>query len=518
MDMETTKVVIVGAGPCGMLAGLLLARAGVPNLIVERRDGLSTHPKAMGLTRRTMEIFRGIGLEGAIRQGSLDLSHRQLAIWSKSIVGEELGRVPLAPEFVPDSPCPHLHCPQTWTERVLFDALRSQNGSEIQFGSEVAAVEDDPDGAVRVSLASGESILADWVIAADGAGSPVRRQLEIDTDGPGDMGHFLNIQFRSPLGGHLGGREAVMYNTLGDDFFETFVAVDGSTRWLMHHFLQPGESAADFTNERLTTAIRHAAGLPDLPVEILGVSPWVMSPKVARHWRAGRVFLAGDAAARLSPAGGLGLNTGLQGVHNLAWKLAAVVNGEFPEGLLDSYDTERRPVASSTMGHTNKNAEEIFAVLAAAFRGDWDAAKEIISHSRRAGSGLGQDLGTTYEEGAFVPDGITEAAPADPVNDYIPSARPGRRAPHLPERDGGSLIDRFGAGFVLLAASGGWACPHSVTLLVSNRDFHAEGFESAYGISSTGAVLVRPDGIVAARWADCPADPGDAVREVLQKI
>ncbi|GAB4176966.1 MAG: FAD-dependent monooxygenase [Terrimicrobiaceae bacterium] len=503
-----------------MLAGLLLARAAVPCLILERKDGLSTHPKAMGLTRRTLEIFRSLGLEEAVSQGSLDLSQRDLVIWSKSLVGEELGRVPLAPQFVPESPCPHLHCPQTWTERVLFDALSVEKGVAIRFGCEVQAISDDPQGALRVRLATGETIETEWLIAADGASSGIRRQLDIPTDGPGDMGHFLNIQFRAPLGERIPDRRAVMYNAVGDDFFEAFVAVDGTSRWLMHHFLQPGESPSDFSNDRLAETIRYATGLADLPVEILGVSPWVMSPKVARFWRAGRVLLAGDAAARLSPAGGLGLNTGLQGVQNLAWKLAAVIRGGISDSLLDTYDSERRPVAAQTMGHTNKNAEEIFTVLAAAFRGDWDAAREIISHSRRAGSGLGQDLGTTYERGAFVPDDSAEVKPSDPVNDYIPSARPGRRAPHVGEHGGGSLLDRFGSSFVLMAGSRGesWQHPVDIPLLVSGRDFHAPGFESVYGIGASGAVLIRPDGFVAARWAESPGSTADTVDQVLSQI
>jgi putative polyketide hydroxylase len=127
------------------------------------------------------------------------------------------------------------------------------------------------------------------------------------------MGHFLNVMFRADYGPHLRERPAILYQTLSSDYFEFFVAINGENLWLMHHFLQPSEGPEDFPAERLQALIRDASGLPAVSVEILSVMPWVMSPKVARRYRSGRVFLVGDAAARLSPAGGLGLNTGLQG-------------------------------------------------------------------------------------------------------------------------------------------------------------------------------------------------------------
>ena len=157
--------------------------------------------------------------------------------------------------------------------------------------------------------------------------------------------------------------------------------------------------------------------------------PWVMSPKVAMRFRLGRVLLVGDAAARLSPAGGLGLNTGLQSAHNLAWKLAAVVRGEASDLLLDSYETERHGAALQTMENTNENASEVFAIVQAGLRGEWDRVRELVAHNRRAGAGLGQDLGIVYESGAIVSDGTMPPKVSDRINDYVPSACPGCRRP-----------------------------------------------------------------------------------------
>lgn len=360
----------------------------------------------------------------------------------------------------------------------------------------------------RVRLNDGKTFEAGWVLAADGAGSRVRKSLGIETDGPGDLGHFVNTLFRANYGPHLQQRKALLYQALGNDFFEAFVAVNGEDLWLMHHFLQPGESPEDFPASRMKDIVQYTSGLPEEPVEILGLSPWVMSPKVAKSWRHDRLLLVGDAAARLSPAGGLGLNNGLQGVHNLVWKLSEVIKGKASESLIDTYEAERRPAALELMQSTNRNADEIFVIVAAAMRDDWAAVRDGIHHSRRHGSGLGQDLGVTYGEGAFVADGTDLEAVEDPVNDYHPCGRPGGRAPHLEIENAGdrtSLLDFFGEDFVLLAGRAGGSFRDESTLATffqNGADFESHAFEQTYGITSAGAVLVRPDGYVAARFVD----------------
>lgn len=521
--MSETTVGVIGGGPCGLLAALLLARAGTKCVVFERKTGISTHPKAMGLSRRTMEIFRQLGLEEKILEGSLPVEGRVLGLWAKSLVGEELGSVPLVEHRSDFTPCASTHCPQTWTEKVLLEAVQNEPLASICFGGEVASIDAGADS-VRVNLKPGETCEFPWLIAADGAGSGMRHQLGIETVGPGDMGHFVNVMFRAQYGRHLAGRKAILYHALSEEYFENFVAVDGNDIWLMHHFLQPGEKAEDYSAERFAEIIRHVSGLPDEPVEVLGLSPWVMSPKAAMAVRAGRVFLAGDAAARLSPAGGLGLNTGLQSTHNLAWKLALVVHGRAGDALLDSYQEERCAVALATMQNTNRNAEEVFAIVTAGLQGEWDKVRELISHSRRGGSGLGQDLGVSYEKGAFLADGSEKSPVRDAINDYIPCARPGHRAPHLwIKMDGAkkSILDLFGAGFRLLAgrAGGAWTADGvDLEVLRNNRDFVSEGFENLYGIQDSGAVLVRPDGCVGARFPSAGDEPSHALRSAMDAI
>ena len=291
----------------------------------------------------------------------------------------------------------------------------------------------------------------------------------------------------------------------------------------MHHFLQPGQDPKEYSKERFEEIIRQASGLPDEPVEVISMRSWVMSPKVAMRFRVGRSLLVGDAAARLSPSGGLGLNTGLQSAHNLAWKLAAVVREEADQSLLDTYQAERHGAAVQTMENTNENAGEVFAIVQAGLQGDWDQVRRLVAHNRRAGAGLGQDLGIVYENGAFVSDGTRPPKVADKINDYVPSACPGCRAPHLwILRNEGtrSILDLFDGRMVLLAGRGGsvWPAPPVGIILRNQRDFFSEDFENVYGLGENGTVIVRPDGYVGARFRNAPDDPNGAVHEAVYAI
>jgi len=185
-----------------------------------------------------------------------------------------------------------------------------------------------------------------------------------------------------------------------------------------------------------------------------------------------------------------------------------VINGEAGDSLLDTYEKERREVALSTMRNTNRNADEIFDVVSSAMENDWDKVRALIAQSRRQGTGLGQDLGVTYSQGAFVSDGSEAAVTNDPINDYQPSARPGSRAPHLRiNRKNGqfSTLDFFGRNFVLLTGTDfpkNASTGNSVNVFQNGKDFTADGFEELYDITRRGAVLVRPDGYVGARWPE----------------
>jgi putative polyketide hydroxylase len=513
MKKNKTQVLIVGGGPCGLMAALLLGKSGIETIVLEKHPGISSHPKAMGVTRRTAEIYRQVGLLEKMLVGGLRHPCEAVSTWSRGgLSGELLGSAPMLKDDLRFSPCSHFHCAQPHNEAVLLEAAQAQPTVDIRFQTRALEFSQDTEGVSVVYEnpdRSTETIRADYLIAADGDRSPIREKLGIHRHGPGDMGRFLSVYFRADYREHLAGRHALIANTLGEDFFEVFVTVNGDDLWLMHHFLEEGETPEDWPLERLHAQVIKASGMPDTPVQILSVSPWVMSPSLAPEWRCGRIFLVGDAAARVSPSGGLGLNNGIQGVHNLAWKLAAVLRGEENDSLLETYQAERLAASKFTFENSGNNAGEIFEIVTAAFSGDWEKTRAHIASSRRAGAGFGQDFGIVYQSADITPDGTQPAVPADLVNDYIPQARPGHRAPHLwVERDGkrASLLDFFGGGFTLLCGleSDPSSFPHPARharIVREGLDFQDPESQwlSLYGISRGGFVMVRPDGYVSAR-------------------
>jgi len=515
MRQENPQVIVVGGGPCGLMMAVLLGKFGVPTVLVEKHPGISRHPKAMGVTRRTAEIYRQLGLLDEMHKGGLAHPVDAVSIWTRGgLAGELLGSAPMVEDDLRFSPCAAFHCAQPRNESVLLGAARSLYFTDIRFKTRATEIFQDAHG-VSVTLENPDGtedvMRCAYVVAADGDSSPIRESLGISRHGPGELGRFVSVYFRADYGKHLEGRRALVANTLGEDFFEAFVTVNGDDLWLMHHFLDEGETPADWPEERLHAQVVKASGLPDVPVEILGLSPWVMSPSLSPEWRRDRIFLVGDAAARVSPAGGLGLNNGIQGVHNLAWKLAEVLQRRARESLLDTFQAERLPASKFTFENSGQNAGEIFDIVGAAFSGAWDKARELIACSRRGGAGLGQDFGFVYDSPAVIPDGTAAQTPADPVNDYIPQARPGHRAPHawiLREGERLSTLDFFGWEFVLLC--GPEADPmdfphpaHSARLVQDGVHFTdpSRAWLDLYGITPKGFVLVRPDGYVAARSA-----------------
>jgi hypothetical protein len=372
------------------------------------------------------------------------------------------------------------------------------------------------------------------MVAADGSASGAREALGIGREGPGDMGHFANIYHQADFGAKLGGRKPFMANILSQEIGGGYVTVNGRDLWLLHVHLGPKDKPEDFTETACIDLVRQASGVPDVAVKILGVGIWVMSAQIAERFREGRVILAGDAAHRTTPVGGLGMNTDLQSVHNLAWKLAGVLKGWAGEALLDTYEAERRAVATFNTEASRERAGEVFDAGEAAARGDFEAIRKYVAGMAKDRNRLGQDLGYTYDHGAIVSDGTPPIERADPIVDYTPNARPGSRAPHLwLERSGARLssLDLFDTSFTLLVGAGGngWreAAPavakeHRAPLQAftvgegGNLSDPSGRFEELYGIGSEGAVLVRPDGFVA--WRSRTAGAASELRTVLDRV
>src|SRR5690349_16022156 len=346
--MHECDVLIAGGGPVGLTASMLLSRLGVRSLLVERHPGTSIHPKARGINSRTMEIFRQVGVEDAVRAAGLAPGRSGFIVWTRSLAGEELERRTPArsrPEAEQASPVIRCLCAQDDLEPVLRAHAESLGPGALRFGTELTGFsQHDDDVVVTLRDARGEQqIRARYLIAADGARSRVRESLGIAMRGNAGIYRSINILLHADLTPWVADRPAALYFVEQPGLKATFLTINGANRWGFLINNLPLNGADDYPPERCAAVVRQAAGVPDLSVEILGAVPWVAAAQVAERYRDGRVFLAGDAAHHMPPTGGFGMNTGVQDAHNLAWKLAAVLEGWACPALLDTYDAERRP-------------------------------------------------------------------------------------------------------------------------------------------------------------------------------
>lgn len=526
--MEEIPVLVVGGGPVGLTASILLSRAGVRSLMVERHPGTATHPKSRGINARTMEIYHQCGVEDAIRAAGLAHHHTGLIVWAKTLAGEEIERrVPWRARARSGvvSPVRNCLCAQDDLEPVLRWFAEKQGGGRLAFSTEAIAFEQREDGVVVTLLdrTSGErrDVRAAYVIAADGAQSRIRRELGVTMLGRENVYDSVNILLNADLTPWTAHRPSALYFIENDRIRGTFLTINATDRWgfLINALAAYGYTAADFTVERSTELVRLAAGVPDLDVKILGVAPWTASAHVADQYVHGRIFLAGDAAHEMPPTGGFGLNTGVQDVHNLVWKLAAVLKGAASPSLLKTYHDERQPVAHAITEQSLINATSM---------GRLEQAKKNASARPEYLNEQGMIFGANYVSRAIVPDGSDRPHVANPVTDYVPAARPGGRAPHVFfERDGerASTIDIVGNGFALLTASGGGIWLDAANELAEKyavpfrmQTIEEPEFRSAYDLDETGAVLVRPDGYVGWRSRAAAGNPHAVLSAAMTDI
>lgn len=541
-------VLIVGAGPVGTAAAILLARQGVDCRVVERRSGPQTAPAAHAVNARTFEICRQAGVDmaavAAACASPADAGHVR---WMTRLAGDELGSLPYerqGDEVLAVTPTPLRNLSQHRFEPILHDTLRALPGGELCWGHEWQAAEQDGDGVTSRVAAAGEvyEVRSRWLLAADGAGSRVRKWLGIEPVGPSRIQSFIMIHFAANLRPLLGRRPAVLYWITDPDTLGAFVAHDMESTWVFMHPWDPdAERLEDYDDVACAALVRRAMGTDAVPFAIRTISPWTMTAQVAERYRAGRVFLVGDAAHRFPPTGGMGLNSGVQDAHNLVWKLRAVDSGWAADALLDTYERERRPVAQRNAEVSVANAfrlSEVFAALGgmgegaaarqAAVLADADgraAVAAAIADQAEHFDMLGLQLGFTYEDGALVSDGSAAPAPANPVREFVPTARPGARLPHA-WVGGRSTLDLIPYDrFTLITGANGaaWATAaagiEGVPLghVALGRDIDP-GWADQLGIHPDGALLVRPDQHVAWRSRAGAADPVATLRAVLARI
>ncbi|MBV8822976.1 MAG: FAD-dependent monooxygenase [Ktedonobacteraceae bacterium] len=522
MQRETTEidtlqvpVLIVGGALVGLSMSLFLSWQGVPSLLVEKHPEPARLPRARGYNARTMELFRVLGLEEAIRAAQWPIAANEGMVRVESLAGREIMRLDEDGQADLSAFSPTVACVigQQQLEPILLDAAK-KIGSDVRFNNQMISFEQGEAGvsAVIRECVTGREwhVRAHYLIAADGAHSSIRDALGLNTQGPGTISYSTNVSFEADLREALRGRRIFLYyvsNPHLPDGQAGLMADDNERRWFFGTPIHPerGERREDMTDERCIELIRIAVGIPDLEVKILPAYPWdpikvgvwELAARYAESNRRGRVFLAGDSAHTMLPSGGLGAGTGIQDAFNLAWKLALVLAGKAGAALLDSYEEERSPVGKLTVEQT----------LQRQFYRTGTAESTLIGNA---------DLifGFRYRSAAIIGEPGAAEAPLTQHPSTL-CGEPGTRAPHIIlERDGLqiSTIDLCRGRWTLLVGDQGtlWnAAAHRVSKRLElplsvyaiggvNGLKDVEGrWDAAYGVGVTGAVLVRPDGFVA---------------------
>lgn len=532
MAEPDVPVLIVGGSLVGLTASALLAAHGVQHLLVERHRGTAIHPRAASFHQRTMEIFRTLGLQEKVEEAAArefvqngaivavdSLGGRELACFYRSFNDGVEGLSSTARLFIT----------QVGLEPVLRERAVALGAGHL-FATELAGFAQDADG-VTATLhprdgGAERMVRARYLIAADGAHSPVRQALGIAMQGRGSFADCATIYFRADVRAMIGPRNlSVVYVNRPDllAFFRFSIAGDAGFLAVFATFDANGARDSHVSQglspERCAALVRTALGAPaDFPVEIENVQPWSAAAATAASFRDGRVFLAGDAAHVMPPTGGFGGNTGVGDAHNLAWKLATVLRGEAGEALLDSYDAERRPVAGLIVEQAyTRYVQRVDPTLPAD-----DLAPPLDDASI--------ELGPIYRSRAVLGDSRKDGAMLD--DPRRPGGRPGTRVPHVMlERGGGpvSTLDLAADRFVLLAGAGGkpWIeaaargeHPLQAWRVAPDGDLTDPGgaFEVALGIGAGGAVLLRPDGVIGWRAAEPAEDPAATLDAAVRRL
>ncbi|MEC5240198.1 FAD-dependent oxidoreductase [Bacillus mycoides] len=535
MKSNYIPVLIVGGGLSGLASALFLAKHKIDYLLIERHPTTAIHPKAGGITFRTMELFRELGLEQRIKSAgkALENCRGRLAVHTiAEVEKEELAKMrtaqygndeKLLQKIEEISPSKQTACYQIILEEMMLLEAKTLGG-QLSYYHELVSFEQKENGVIatiRDRDTEKESVVhCDYVIAADGAKSKIREQLGISTEGRGTIGgYYMNIYFEADLSEFIQGDAFGFSMILHPEVIGALIPVDNESKWIYHVAYDPvkGERPEDFSIERCKQIIQTAIGSTDIKLEIVSVLPWEASESTAVKFQDNRIFLVGDSAHIMPPTGGFGSNTGIQDAHNLAWKLAAVIKGKANPKLLETYHDERYPVAKLTTDHASS------ILFRAANREEGNLSNM---------DSLAVTAGYQYCSEAI----IDECNTPHRMNIVDLNGRPGTRAPHFWGTYEGkevSILNLFGSNFVLLtgAEPSTWteaARDVSSKLGVNIKvyrvglsgDFVAQKdvLSELYGIGHGGAALIRPDGFIGWRLEKEVVNPDVVLEEVMGNL
>jgi 2,4-dichlorophenol 6-monooxygenase len=578
----TTEVLIIGTGPSGSATAALLSTYGIQNIAINRYRWLANTPRAHITNQRTMEVLRDLGRE-VEDEAYMFATHQDLMgenIFCESLAGEEIGRIkswgnhPLSKaEHLMSSPTLMNDLPQTMMEPLLFKTACSR-GTQARMSTEYLSHEQDAEGVTTTcrDRLTGKTVTirSKYLIGADGGKSLVAEHAGLPFEGKMGVGGSMNILFRADLSKYVAHRPSVLYWVMqpGADVGGIGMGLVRMVRpwneWLIVWGYDINGPEPQVTPEFATSVARQLVGDPNLEIELLSANTWTVNNRYATRTTNGRVFCMGDAIHRHPPSNGLGSNTSIQDAFNLAWKLAMVLKGQAGERLLDSYDTERAPIAKQIVTRANQSIgefgpifealgmsegvdpEEMQKNLAARTEGtdaaerQREAIRKAIAFKKYEFDAHGIEMNQRYRSGAVVTDGQIEPAfTLDADLHYQPTTWPGARLPHvwLYRHDTGaeiSTLDLCGHGrFTLLTGLGGEAWVQAavdvaqelgveiVTHVIGPRQAfvdHSGDWARACEIGDSGCLLVRPDHHVCWRSEGIAHAPKAELARVLRQV
>jgi 2-polyprenyl-6-methoxyphenol hydroxylase-like FAD-dependent oxidoreductase len=545
-EIRNTPVAIVGGGPVGLMLALFLDHYGVKSVLFNGEPEVRWHPKGSTHNSRTMEHHRRLGLAKTIRDFCLPADRPMNVSYYTRLTGWELGSIRMPSETekrrtvaqsaaTDQIPEPILRANQMYVEAFLLAEARRRPNITIRFGWQADKLDDDADGVTVEAAPTGDGAPETWraryLVGCDGGRSFVRRYLALryngfaKLDSPFYGGRMNATYLKAPTlyRDHLAHRAGWQYWTVNPEVRATIITLKSDDEFLI--FSKGADDGTPPTDGAMVHMMQRAVGT-ELPISIIGHWPWTAGVAlVAERFIAGRIILAGDAAHLFTPTGGFGMND----ASNLAWKLGALVQGWGGAGLLQSYETERRPIAErNTTAARELNKHLANMPITAEMEQDTAegaaARAKVSAHLTTFGeefASIGVQLGARYDGSPIVAE--DGAPPPDALETYTPSGVPGGRAPHYwpgaGRGYGDSLFDRFGRGFTLLRLGGRPTNTSAIEAAARRRgvpltviDLPQDDARDLYG---RDLALIRPDQYVAWRGDAPSSDPDRLLGRLL---
>ncbi len=531
-----TPILIVGGGMVGLSLAVDLGTRGVNCILINDGATEATHPQGNSLNSRTMEHYRRLGIAGEVRSAGLPADHPTDVVYVTRFAGWELARLPMPStaeklhdptnsEHMKLTPEPMHRANFFYIETILKKRAEALTSVDVRFGWRLLEFEQSADSVTaqveRVADGSRHTIRSDWLIGCDGPRSTVRQALGIGYGGKGGeddtfmRGRMLSSYVEAPgLLDLMPLTPGWHYWTVNADARSSVAALDAKGKYVALTRIPPGVEFADVDP---VASFRATVGA-DIPIKVHSAKPWTAGlALVADRYQDRRVLMAGDSIHLFTPTGGFGMNTGVDDVANLAWKLAAVVEGWAPPSLLDTYEAERRPIGirNTTMSHQFASAVanlEIPAELEDDSTAGDAARRKIgayLATFTEEFRSLGIQLGARYDGSSLIAED-SEAPPPDSPFEYQPSAVPGGRAPHAWLDDGRALSDTLGAGFTLLRLTETASDGHELASAAAARGIPLDAVTVTDArvreLYQKDLVLIRPDQHIAWRGNATPAD------------